>query len=63
MDEGLGSGEEAGEEREFGEGGDLGICSDGGFSEDGETNLEWLVVLTLEKAVVKDQAHKPTMSS
>ena len=35
--EGLWSGEKTGEEGESGEGGDLGICFDGGFTEDGET--------------------------
>ena len=35
-------GEEPREEGEFGEGGNLGICFDGGFTEDGETR--WSVI-------------------
>lgn len=35
--EGLRSREESGEERELGEGGDLCICFDGGFTENRET--------------------------
>ena len=35
--EGLGSGEETGEEGEFREGGDLSVCFDGCFTKNGET--------------------------
>ena len=35
--EGLRSGKETGEEGEFGEGSDLGVCFDGGFTKNGET--------------------------
>ena len=42
--EGLGSGKEAGEEGEFGEGSDLSVCFDGCFTENGETEWLWLAV-------------------
>ena len=38
--ESLRGGEETGEEGQDGEGGDLGICFDGGFTEDGETKVD-----------------------
>ena len=62
--EGLRSGEETREEREGGEGGDLGICFDGGFAEDGETR--WSNISDLEPGQRRgqgEQAYKPTMSS
>ena len=54
-DQSLGRRDEAWEEEEPAEGGDLGICEDGGFSEDSEAVCGWRMLVAVDESGEREE--------